>query len=63
MVLEPYNLDKIAHDLVLNHCDKGAHNQAYKMRTAASYGLERFWGEQLRLYDKKRDVYLPYSSQ
>ena len=56
---ESYNLDQIAHDLVLEHCDKGAHNQAYKMRTAASYGLERFWGEQLRLYDKKKDVYFP----
>lgn len=59
MAFESYNLDKIAHDLVFEHCDKGAHNQAYKMRTAAAYGLERFWGEQLRLYEKKKDVYYP----
>ncbi|NET60957.1 MAG: hypothetical protein F6K47_33940 [Symploca sp. SIO2E6] len=59
MAWEAYNLDQIAHELVFEHYDKGAHNQAYKMRTTASYGLERFWGEQLRLYDKKKDVYFP----
>lgn len=59
MAWEDYNLDQIAHNLVFKHCDKGAHNQAYKMRTAASYGLERFWGEQLRLYNKKKEVYYP----
>jgi len=59
MSWEPYSLDQIAHDLVLEHCDKGAHNQAYKMRTTASYGLERFWGEQLRLFDKKKEIYYP----
>ncbi|MFP4413261.1 hypothetical protein [Coleofasciculus sp.] len=59
MAFEAYKLDKIAHDLVFEHCDKGAHSQVYKMRTTASLGLERFWGEQLRLYDKRKDIYYP----
>jgi hypothetical protein len=28
-------------------------NQAYKMRMAVAYGLERFWGEHLRLQSKE----------
>jgi hypothetical protein len=52
---ESYNLDKEAHDLVLKYRDKkDALNQAYKMRVAVAYGLERFWGEQFRLI-KDRD--------
>lgn len=52
---ESYNLDREAHDLVLKYCDKkDALNQAYKMRVAVAYGLERFWGEQFRLV-KDRD--------
>lgn len=50
MAWEPYNLDKIAHDLVLARRDnKDLFNQVYKMRTTIAYGLERFWGEKLRL--------------
>lgn len=56
---ESYNLDQFAHNLVLEHFDRGAHNQAYKMRTTASYGLERFWGEQIRLYEKRHGIYYP----
>lgn len=47
---EAYKLDKVAHDLVeerKNQRDVLA--QVYKMRTTVAYGLERFWGEQLRL--------------
>ncbi|WP_354636007.1 hypothetical protein [Planktothricoides raciborskii] len=46
---ERYNLDQAAHDLVLEFHKTEALNQAYKMRAAVAYGLERFWGEQLRL--------------
>ena len=52
---EPYKLDQAAHDLVFARKDqkvdgeKNVLGQVYKMRTAVTYGLERFWGEQLRL--------------
>lgn len=54
---ESYNLDEKAHDLVLTvyslTCDAKEKNevfsQAHKMRLTVSYGLERFWGEQIRL--------------
>ncbi|NJK66939.1 MAG: hypothetical protein HC941_10640 [Microcoleus sp. SU_5_3] len=50
MAWESYNLDQEAHDLVIKYRDKkDALNQAYKMRVAVAYGLERFWGEQFRL--------------
>ena len=55
MAWESYRLDQEAHDLVVKYRDKkGALNQAYKMRVAVAYGLERFWGEQFRLV-KDRD--------
>lgn len=44
-----YSLDQRAHDLVLAFRDTGALKQVYKMRTTVAYGLERFWGEHLRL--------------
>ncbi|NEO25679.1 MAG: hypothetical protein F6K03_01960 [Kamptonema sp. SIO4C4] len=44
-----YNLDKTAHDLAYQFRNTEARNQAYKMRSSVAYGLERFWGEQLRL--------------
>lgn len=47
---EPYKLDKKAHDLVFARKDqRDTLPQVYKMRTTVPYGLERFWGEQLRL--------------
>ena len=50
MTWQSYNLDQAAHDLVLQYRDKKeALNQAYKMRMTVPYGLERFWGEQIRL--------------
>jgi hypothetical protein len=55
MAWESYKLDQEAHDLVVNYRDKkDTLNQAYKMRVAVAYGLERFWGEQFRLV-KDRD--------
>ena len=54
MAWESYKLDQEAHDLVVNYRDKkDALNQAYKMRVAVAYGLERFWGEQFRLVKDK----------
>ena len=33
--------------------DEKSLNQSYKMRMAVAYGLERFWGEHLRLQAKE----------
>lgn len=49
MSWKAYDLDKIAHDLVLKYRDKDVLNESHKMRMSVSYGLERFWGEHLRL--------------
>jgi len=52
---QTYGLDQEAQKLVLNAMqrDKDSLNQAYKMRMAVAYGLERFWGEHLRLQDRE----------
>ncbi|AGY60302.1 hypothetical protein [Gloeobacter kilaueensis] len=49
MSWQSYQLDRAAQELVLRHRDKGVLNQSYKMRQAAAFGLERFWGEHVRL--------------
>lgn len=59
---EPYKLDQAAHDLVFPRRDKNANGenvlgQVYKMRTSVAYGLERFWGEQLRLNGDEADYW------
>jgi len=50
-----YDLDREAQKLVLaaKKCDEKSLNQSYKMRMAVAYGLERFWGEHLRLQAKE----------
>lgn len=50
-----YNLDRVAQRLVLDAKlrDPDSLNQSYKMRMAVAYGLERFWGEHLRLQKKE----------
>ena len=58
MALESYRLDQFAHDLVLKYRDKkdgkiSVLNQTHKMRMSVAYGLERFWGEHLRLDGNK----------
>ncbi|MGK7933691.1 MAG: hypothetical protein AB4041_19990 [Microcystaceae cyanobacterium] len=55
MVWKTYDLDRKAQKLVLNALKRDATslNQSYKMRMACSYGLERFWGEHLRLQRKE----------
>jgi hypothetical protein len=62
MPLQLYDLDRRAHDLVLaalnsevaarnseDQTDKKVLNEAHKMRATVAYGLERFWGEHIRL--------------
>jgi hypothetical protein len=51
-----YGLDQIAQSLVLTAKQRDADslNQSFKMRMAVSYGLERFWGEHLRLSGKQQ---------
>jgi hypothetical protein len=57
MAWKTYDLDRIAQKLVLDakERDKDSLGQAFKMRVAVAYGLERFWGEHLRLQGKKSD--------
>jgi hypothetical protein len=56
MAWKSYDLDHIAQKLVLTARanDPQSLNQSYKMRMAVSYGLERFWGEHLRLTGKEQ---------
>lgn len=51
-----YELDQIAQKLVLNARarDPQSLNQGHKMRMSIAYGLERFWGEHLRLSGKEQ---------
>jgi hypothetical protein len=51
MAWHDYNLDQMAQKLVLDakERDPKSLNQSFKMREAVAYGLERFWGEHLRL--------------
>jgi hypothetical protein len=62
MAWNSYGLDRVAQKLVLNaklrdekstNGSKNSLNQSYKMRMAVAYGLERFWGEHLRLQKKE----------
>jgi hypothetical protein len=47
----PFDLDHHAQRIVLaaRKRDSKSLNQAYKLRASCAYGLERFWGEHLRL--------------
>ncbi len=55
MAWKNYELDQKAQQLVLRakQRDNDSLNQAYKMRVAVAYGLERFWGEPLRLQGRE----------
>jgi hypothetical protein len=50
-----YELDRVAQKLVLDarKRDPKSLNQSHKMRMAVAYGLERFWGEHLRLKSRE----------
>jgi hypothetical protein len=56
MTWKTYGLDQEAQKLVLaaQKRDKESLKQSFKMRMTAAYGLERFWGEQLRLRGKEQ---------
>ncbi|MGB7710667.1 MAG: hypothetical protein WCD53_23720 [Microcoleus sp.] len=51
MSWKSYELDRAAQKLVVaaRKRDPKSLNQSHKMRMAVPYGLERFWGEHLRL--------------
>lgn len=49
MTWNSYGLDRIAQELVLKYRHQDVLNESHKMRMAVAYGLERFWGEHLRL--------------
>lgn len=53
---ELHSLDEVAQKLVLDarERDRDSLNQSFKMREAVAYGLERFWGEHLRLKAKSK---------
>jgi hypothetical protein len=53
---KPYKLDRYAQDLVLDRRDlKDVLNESHKMRMAVGYGLERFWGEHIRLQRESQE--------
>jgi hypothetical protein len=52
---QPYELDKYAERLVRKYRDKkNVLNESHKMRMSVAYGLERFWGEHIRLKAEKK---------
>lgn len=56
MTWKLYEIDRAAHDLVLKFRDKkDVLNESHKMRITTAYGLERFWGEHLRLQRESQD--------
>ncbi len=57
MTWTTYGLDQYAQKLVLDakKQDPDSLNQSHKMRLAVAYGLERFWGESLRLQNREAD--------
>jgi hypothetical protein len=57
MTWNSYNLDHIAQELVLKYRHENVLNESHKMRLAVAYGLERFWGEHLRLRKEKEGEY------
>jgi hypothetical protein len=51
---QPYDLDYYAQEIVLEFRNtKDVLNESHKMRMTVAYGLERFWGEHLRLEREK----------
>lgn len=56
MTWKLYEIDRAAHDLVLKFRDQDVLGESHKMRMTTTYGLERFWGEHLRLsQDTKKE--------
>lgn len=57
MSWQAYSLDRIAQELVVKYRHQGVLNESHKMRMAVAYGLERFWGEHLRLKTEPEGQY------
>jgi hypothetical protein len=57
MSWQAYSLDRIAQELVLKYRHQDVLNESHKMRMAVAYGLERFWGEHLRLRTEPEGLY------
>jgi hypothetical protein len=55
MAWHSYELDREAQKLVMKYKDKDVLNESHKMRVTVAYGLERFWGEHLRLIGKPKE--------
>lgn len=55
MTWKMYEIDRAAHDLVLKFRDQDVLGESHKMRMTTAYGLERFWGEHLRLQRESQD--------
>lgn len=56
MTWKLYEIDRLAQELVLQFRDRGdVLGESHKMRMTTAYGLERFWGEHLRLQRDSRD--------
>ncbi|MBD2692126.1 hypothetical protein [Anabaena catenula] len=53
MAWNSYDLDRRAQEIIIKYRDKDVLNESHKMRVTATYGLERFWGEHLRLMGKR----------
>lgn len=49
MTWKLYEIDRVAQELVLEFRDRDVLGESHKMRATTAYGLERFWGEHLRL--------------
>ncbi len=69
MAWNPYGLDQIAHRLVQRALQIDADpeikgdsclREVYEMRESVAYGLERFWGEQLRHRNKEQNKNATY---
>lgn len=69
MAWNPYGLDQIAHRLVQRAQQIDADDaivgnsclrEVYEMRESVAYGLERFWGEQIRHDNKGQDKNATY---
>lgn len=55
MTLHLYELDREAQKLILEYRDlEDVLNESHKMRSTVAYGLERFWGEHLRLWTQSQ---------
>ncbi|MEH2154960.1 hypothetical protein [Nostoc sp.] len=57
MSWQAYSLDRIAQELVIKYRHQDVLNESHKMRMTVAYGLERFWGEHLRLRNEVEGQY------